>query len=263
MGVGMPEYLLIFRKPPTDTTKAYADEPVIKHKPLCLDSETGEIGPYDKDNKNQTIVFNSGYSRARWQLDAHGFERSSGNRLLTAEELEGIAHHAIYKKFRRYSKENVYDYEHHVALGEALEAKRMLPSGFMLLPPQSWHPDVWTDITRMRTLNGAQSAKGKEMHLCPMQFDIANRVIVQCSMEGETVFDPFGGLMTVPYCAVPLKRKAIACELNPGYWADGVSYVRAAEEKAAAPTLFDITEWSTENLDAEVVPEELSQGPKP
>ena len=282
MGVGMPEYLLIFRKPPTDTTNSYADEPVIKHKPQCIETcETcdgrGKItnyespggtydcqdcegkgtktGPYDKDNRRQHIVMNSGYSRARWQLDAHGFERSSGNRLLTAEELEGIAHHAIYKKFRAYSKANVYDYEHHVAIAESLEQKKILPVKFMLLPPQSWHPDVWTEITRMRTLNGAQSAKGKEMHLCPMQFDIANRVIAQNSMEGETVFDPFGGLCTVSYCAVPLKRRSISIELNPAYFLDGISYVKAAEDKAAMPTLFDMTEWSTEAAEPEV-PEE-------
>jgi DNA modification methylase len=253
MGYGMPEYLLLFRKPPTDTTRAYADEPVVKQKPLCIDSETGEIAPYDKNNRNQSIIPTSegkdeeerkGYSRGRWQLDAHGFMRSSGNRLLTADELVGIAHHAIYKKFRHYSKTEVYDYEHHVAIAEALEARKILPVKFMLLPPQSWHPDVWTDITRMRTLNGAQSAKGKEGHLCPMQFDIANRVIRQNSQEGETVFDPFAGLATVSYCAVALKRKSIAVELNPNYFQDGLAYVRAAEEKLATPTLFDVSEWT-------------------
>jgi DNA modification methylase len=257
MGVGMPEYLLIFRKPPTDTTNAYADEPVVKHKPLCLDEETGETGSYDKNNKHQHILLNSGYSRARWQLDAHGFERSSGDRLLTAEELMGIAHHAIYKKFRHYSKTQPYDYEHHVALAEALEQKKILPVKFMLLPPQSWHPDVWTDITRMRTLNGAQWAKGKEPHICPLQFDIVNRVISQCSQEGETVLDFFGGLMTVPYCAVPLNRKSIAVELNPGYFRDGADYIRAQEEKRAMPTLFDVSEW-TEKLEAEF-PEEVAE----
>jgi DNA modification methylase len=250
MGVGMPEYLLIFRKPPTDTTNAYADEPVVKHKPMTIDEETGETGPYDKNNKHQHIILNSGYSRARWQLDAHGFERSSGDRLLTAEELEGIAHHAIYKKYRHYSMTSVYDYEQHVAIAESLEAKKMLPVKFMLLPPQSWHPDVWTDITRMRTLNGAQWAKGKEAHLCPMQFDIADRVIRQCSQEGETVLDPFGGLCTTCYCAIPLKRRAISIELNPMYFKDGVAYVKSAEQKANAPTLFDITEW-TPKLDDE------------
>lgn len=273
MGVGMPEYLLIFRKPPTDTTNAYADDPVVKHKPMTVEpcqtcNASGRIaseadqflnesiecpdckgegirtGPYDKANKTQHILLNTGYSRARWQLDAHGFERSSGDRLLTAEELEGIAHHAIYKKYREFSKHRVYDYEHHVAIAESLEAKKMLPVKFMLLPPQSWHPDVWTDITRMRTLNGAQSAKGKIMHLCPMQFDLADRVIRQCSMEGEVVLDPFGGLGTVAFCAVPLKRRAISIELNSDYFRDSVAYVKSAEEKTSAPALFDITEWT-------------------
>lgn len=272
MGYGMPEYLLLFRKPPTDTTNSYADEPVIKEKPMCIDSETGEISAYDKNNRNQSIIPTSegkdeserrGYSRGRWQLDAHGFERSSGNRLLTADELIGIAHHAIYKKFRHYSKTEVYDYEHHVAIAEALEARKILPVKFMLLPPQSWHPDVWTDITRMRTLNGAQSAKGKEGHLCPMQFDIANRVIRQNSQEGETILDPFGGLGTVAFCAVPLKRKCISVELNPAYHHDAVAYIEGAEQKANMPTLFDTSEWSGGIEDA--VPEEalIAANPEP
>ncbi len=256
MGYGMSEYLLLFRKPPTETTNAYADQPVVKNKPLCTDPD-GNVVPYDKNRRDLTIIPNSGYSRARWQLDAHGFARSSGNRLLTPAELEGIAHHAIYKKFREFSKYNVYDYEHHVALGESLEQKRILPSGFMLLPPQSWHPDVWTDITRMRTLNGAQSAKGREMHLCPMQLDLAKRVIRQNSAEGETVFDPFGGLMTVAMCAVELKRKSISSELNTRYWQDGIRYVRAAEEKLNAPTLFDITEWVPKEDEDKEFPESI------
>jgi hypothetical protein len=42
---------------------------------------------------------------------------------------------------------NVYDYEKHVELAEALRDAGRLPVDFMLLPPQSRHPDVWTDIT--------------------------------------------------------------------------------------------------------------------
>jgi DNA modification methylase len=214
MGAGMPEYLLLFRKPPTDCSNGYADFPVVK----------------DKEK----------YSRSRWQVDAHGFMRSSGNRLLSVHDLQGMKHEKIFKMFREHSRTQVYDFEHHVALGEALEADGLLPVTFMLLQPQSWHPDVWTDITRMRTLNGLQHAKGKEMHLCPLQFDIVDRVIAQFSMAGERVYDPFGGLMTVPYCAVKLGRYGIGCELNPGYFRDGVAYCRSAEAEQNAPTLFDL-----------------------
>ena len=115
----------------------------------------------------------------------------------------------------------------------------------MLLQPASWHPDVWTDVARMRTLNMLQERKGQQQHLCPLQFDIVDRLITQYSMEGETVFDPFAGLMTVPYCAVKLGRYGAGVELNPGYWADGVAYVAAAARKASMPTLFDVIDEAT------------------
>ncbi len=240
MGVGMPEYLLIFRKPPTDTSNAYGDVPVVKAKPLCID-EDGQIVPFNMDKK-LTITRGNGYSRARWQFDAHGFTRSNGDRPLTEADFEGIPHDVMFKLYREYSLANVYDFEHHVRIGEALEVSGKLPTGFMLLPPQSWHPDVWTDIARMRTLNAEQYSKGQEMHLCPLQFDIVDRAIVQYSMEGETVFDPFGGIMTVPYCAMKLKRKAIASELNPRYFLDGAGYCKAADEEQNMPGLFDLLE---------------------
>jgi hypothetical protein len=77
------------------------------------------------------------------------------------------------------------------------------------------------------------------MHLCPLQFGVVDRVVTQFSMPGETVFDPFAGLMTVPYCAVKLGRCGVGVELNPTYFRDGVAYVEAAARQASMPTLFD------------------------
>jgi hypothetical protein len=202
MGVGMPEYLLLFRKPPTDTANSYADLPVVKTKEK--------------------------YSRSRWQIDAHGFARSAGDRLMDPDELRQLKHDQIFKLFREYSLTEVYNFEHHVKIGEMLDAHGRLPVTFMLLQPQSWSTEVWTDITRMLTLNGAQSAKGKEMHLCPMQFDLADRVIEQFSMEGETV-----------YRAILKRRFGIGCELAHSYFLDGAAYCKAAENQMAMPTLFD------------------------
>lgn len=216
MGCGMPEYLLLFRKPPTDQSNGYADVPVEKHK--------------------------TDYSLARWQVDAHGFVRSSGNRLLDPRELADLPHNMIYKLFKDESMNTVYDYERHVAIGESLAAKSRLPVTFMVIPPHSWHPDVLTDVARMRTLNMLQEKKGQEFHLCPMQFDIADRMITQFTMPGETVFDPFGGLMTVAYCAVRLGRKAVSVELSEGYFKDGVKYVEDAMRQRRGPSLFDLME---------------------
>lgn len=214
MGVGMPEYVLLFRRPPTDSSNGYGDLPVAKSK------ET--------------------YSRTRWQIDAHGFTRSNGDRPLLPEDLVDLPHERIFKLFRDHGLSHVYNFEEHVRLGEALEAKGRLPTTFMLLQPPSWHPDVWTDVARMRTLNMQQERRGRGMHLCPLQFDIVDRLITQFSMPGETVFDPFAGLMTVPYCAVKLGRRGRGVELNPTYFRDGVAYVEAAARQASVPTLFDL-----------------------
>lgn len=238
MGVGLPEYLLLFRKPPTDTSNSYADQPVVKEKPDCVD-EFGDIVPWSRGGKE---VPGTGYSRARWQVDAHGFARSSGNRLLTPDELENLDHDLIFKWFRDYHLHNIYDFEQHVKIAEQLHQFGRLPSTFMLLQPPSWANDVWTDVARMLTLNGAQSAKGKEWHLCPLQFDIVDRVIEQFSMKGETVFDPFGGIMTVPYRAVLKDRVGIATELNNSYWFDGIQYLKQAELQMSTPSLFDLME---------------------
>ncbi|HUC25385.1 MAG TPA: DNA methyltransferase, partial [Streptosporangiaceae bacterium] len=102
------------------------------------------------------------------------------------------------------------------------------------------HDDVWTDVARMRTLNMMQERKGQQYHLCPLQFDIVERLIDRYSNPGDTVLDPFGGLMTVPYCAVRMGRRGVGIELNTRYWLDGAAYVRAAADEAATPSLFDL-----------------------
>lgn len=226
MGVGMPEYLLLFRKPQTDRSNAYADIPVVKEKK-------------EWKSKNAEWKNPQGYSRARWQLDAAGYTRSSGNRGITPEELASMDAKDIFQTFKDYSLNEIWDFEYIVQIAETLELRGKLPSGFMLLQPQSWSDEVWSDVTRMRTLNGSQWSKGKEMHLCPMQFDIADRVIEQMSNPGDTVLDPFGGLMTVPYRAVLKGRRGVGIELNPSYFADGATYCRAAEQEVTMPTLFD------------------------
>lgn len=238
MGVGMPEYLLIFRKDPTDTSNSYADFPVEKAKPLQRKKD-GTTQKYRKEDYDLPIVPGSGYSRSRWQIDAHGFTRSSGDRLLDPKELAEMEHSAIFQNFKEHSLTSIYDFEQHVKIAEDLEVMGKLPSGFMLLQPQSWSDEVWTDITRMLTLNGTQWSMGKEMHICPMQFDIADRVISQMSNPGDIVYDPFGGLMTVPLRAILLGRYGIGHELNPQYFLDGAAHLKAAEHKINIPTLFD------------------------
>lgn len=212
MGAGSPEYILILHKPQTDRTRGYADEPVRKSK--------------------------IEYTRARWQVDAHAFWRSSGDRLMTPDELAGLPPEQLSKVFTQYTLQAVYDYETHVRIGEALEARGALPASFMSLAPGSHHPDVWHDINRMLTLNGEQTRKGLENHICPLQFDIVDRLINRFSNKGDLVFDPFGGLFTVPYRALKLGRRGRAVELSTPYFLDGVKYLQAAERELSMPSLF-------------------------
>jgi hypothetical protein len=99
---------------------------------------------------------------------------------------------------------------------------------------------VWTDITRMLSMNTLQAAAGREMHLCPLQFDIVDRCIERYSMPGETVLDPFGGLMTVPYRALKKGRRGVGIELNPAYFADGAAYCESMARDMAMPDLFAV-----------------------
>ena len=213
MGVGCPEYILLFRKLPTDTSKAYADTPVKKSK--------------------------ADYTRGRWQIDAHGYWRSSGDRPLTKEEVMQFPVTDLQRVYRKYSRESVYDYAQHVAMAERLDKDKKLPATFMVVAPGSWTDEVWDDINRMRTMNTLQAKKGKQLHVCPLQFDIVERLIDRYSNEGDLIFDPFGGLMTVPLCAIKRGRRGMATELNADYFRDGVGYLKAEEVKQTAPTLFD------------------------
>ena len=216
MGVGSPEYVVLFRKPQTDRSKGYADVPVKKSK--------------------------QEYTRAHWQVDAHAFWRSSGDRQITADELAGLGPDKLASLFTKYSLQQVYDYDFHIKIGEELEARGALPSTFMSLAPGSHHPDVWHDVNRMRTLNGDQSNRNVEKHICPLQFDIVDRLIERYSNPGELVYDPFCGLGTVPYRAILKGRKGGGSELNPGYFMDQVHYLRSAEKQFSMPSLFDAME---------------------
>ena len=231
MGVGLPEYVVLFRKPPTDTSVMYADEPVEKSK--------------------------SDYTVARWQIDAHSFWRSSGNRLLRPDEIEwlmtrltpeqvaGMNDTMIYNWYRDFSRLNLYDYKEHVAMAEELDHDGRLPKTYGLMLPSA--PDgaadhVWTDVVAMRTLNSNQSHRREANHVCPLPFDIVERIIERFSSPGELVLDPFGGLHTVPVVAVNMNRYGYGIELNEEYWRAGVRYCQEAETKRGGATLFDLIE---------------------
>lgn len=87
MGFGSPEFLLAFRKPQTDKSKAYADDPVI----------------HQRDS----------YGLGRWQIDADAIWRSSGNRIMDIKSLVRLANsekglRLVRDKFTQFFNEKRY-----------------------------------------------------------------------------------------------------------------------------------------------------------
>ena len=216
MGAGMPEYILIFRKLPSDTSDGYADDPVTKER--------------------------DAYTVADWQVDAAGLWRSDGNRLPDPELIKHMPLGDVKRVWERFALAAGYDYDQHVALAQTVKDMGKLPGTFMLFPPVSRHPDIWTDIQRISTLNSKQSQRQQEKHVCPLQLDIIRRLIHRYTNGGEVVLDPFLGIGSTGYQAITMGRKGWGIELNADYWKCAVGYCEQAANERTVPTLFDLTE---------------------
>lgn len=214
MGVGSPEYVLLFHKPQTDRQRSYADTPITKSK--------------------------AEYSVGQWQIDAAADWRTGGNRLLSSDELAALDISTRQKLFTKQLSNTVYDYEDHVALADRLAAARALPGTFASLMPGSWRDDVWTDVLRIHTLNSRQRAREVEAHICPFPLDIPQRLIRMYSNPGELVGDPFSGLGSTVLEAIKQDRRGFGSELNPVSVADSVVYLTEHDNARNTPTLFDL-----------------------
>ncbi len=218
MGVGLPEYVLLFRKAPTDSSNAYADEPVVKK----IDE----------------------YLLSLWQLDAHAYWKSSGDRFLSFDELSKADMKYVFNKWKEFDRSTIYNFQEHLRVCEDLDKSGKLSKLFMTIPPTSSNDLVWTDINRMNTLNANQANRKREKHICPLQLDIIDRLIYRFTNEGDLIDDPFGGLFSTAHQALKLNRRAISAELNPDYYDDGLFYLKALEYKLSVPTLFDLLDAS-------------------
>lgn len=128
----------------------------------------------------------------------------------------------------------------HARMAKELDAEDKLPATFMVVAPGSWTDQVWDDINRMRTLNTTQSQRRQQMHVCPLQLDIVDRLINRYSNPGELVLDPFGGLGTVALEAMKAGRRGYTIELNDGYFRDAVGYLKEYEQEDMNISLFDM-----------------------
>lgn len=104
---------------------------------------------------------------------------------------------------------------------------------------QKYASPVWMDIDYGDTLNKQEAREEKdEKHICPLQLQTIERAIHLWTNEGDTVFEPFGGIGSVPFKAVEMKRRAIAFELKKSYFDVMVKNVKSAEIAKAQLQMF-------------------------
>lgn len=110
------------------------------------------------------------------------------------------------------------------------------------IPVELWQKiasPVWYDIDYSRTLNYREGrANEDEKHICPLQLDTIERLILLYSNEGETIFSPFGGIGSEGYQAIKMKRKSISIELKESYFELNKRNHNSACEEKGQLTLF-------------------------
>lgn len=98
---------------------------------------------------------------------------------------------------------------------------------------------IWYDIDYSRTLNYREGrGDSDEKHICPLQLDTIERLILLYSNKGETVMSPFGGIGSEGYQALKMGRKSISIELKESYFNLNIKNHRNAIEQKAQLTIY-------------------------
>lgn len=114
-------------------------------------------------------------------------------------------------------------------LGENPEKISHNPEDFPVDVWQRYASPVWMDIRQSDTLQKKSARTDKdERHICPLQLEAIQRCVELWTNPNDIVYDPFGGIGSVPYVALTLGRRAIASELKESYYQQIVSNVDIA-----------------------------------
>jgi DNA modification methylase len=104
---------------------------------------------------------------------------------------------------------------------------------------QRYASPVWMDIDQTNTLQWSTARDtNDEKHICPLQLDVIERIILLYSNEGETVLSPFGGIGSEGYQALKMNRKSISIELKESYFNLNVRNHRSAVEEKGQLNIF-------------------------
>ena len=104
---------------------------------------------------------------------------------------------------------------------------------------QRYASPVWMDIDVTNVLQYTTARdQNDEKHICPLQLDVIERIILLYSNEGETVLSPFGGIGSEGYQALKMNRKSISIELKKSYFDINCKNHRNAVEQKTQMLLF-------------------------
>lgn len=125
------------------------------------------------------------------------------------------------------------------------EGDNTIPISNINIPVEYWQKiasPIWYDIDYSNTLNYREGKiEQDEKHICPLQLDTIERLILLYSNEGETIFDPFGGIGSSGFQALKMGRKSISIELKESYFnLNKVNHRGAYEESFALKMDFKI-----------------------
>lgn len=103
--------------------------------------------------------------------------------------------------------------------GENLERISHTHETFPVSVWQNYASPVWMDIRQSNTLQRKSARSDKdEKHIAPLQLEVVQRCVELWTNPNDIVFDPFGGIGTVPYVALTMGRRGIASELKESYF---------------------------------------------
>lgn len=99
---------------------------------------------------------------------------------------------------------------------------------------------VWMDIDYGNTLQGYRNGREEndEKHICPLQLETIERLILLYSNKGDTVFTPFMGIGSEVFQAVKMARKGIGFELKESYYDLAKKNIQSAVLEKNQATLF-------------------------
>lgn len=105
---------------------------------------------------------------------------------------------------------------------------------------QRYASPVWMDIDVTNVLQYTNARdQHDEKHICPLQLDVIERLILLYSNEGETILSPFGGIGSEGYQALKMNRKSISIELKQSYFDVNVKNHRNAIEQKGQLEIFE------------------------